>query len=149
MSTATTNRVEVRCPDCQSVRTVGYSRYAEIRAGASARCHKCGNVQRRAAGPRPQPYRNDHTWRLSAACDGMDTDIWFPVSESGKFTNGGRRPENAAVQAAKGICGMCEVRQACLEDAIAVGDSYGIRGGMTAAERKRLVEARNRKKVAE
>lgn len=33
-----------------------------------------------------------------------------------------------------------------IEDAIDVGDSYGIRGGKTAAERRRLVKARNKAK---
>lgn len=135
MSTATTNRVEVRCPDCQSVRTISYSRYVEIRAGASACCRKCGNVKNRGGRHRPQPYRSDHAWRLRAACIGEDPEEFFPVSESMR-----------AAEDAKTICSTCPVRRACLEDAIAVGDSYGIRGGMTAAERRRLVKARNKAK---
>lgn len=100
------------------------------------------------AGPRPQPYRSDHAWRLQAACSGMDPEEFFPVGD-GDDPNSPGRPERQAVKQVKAICDdLCPVRQACLEDAIAVGDSYGIRGGMTAAERRRLVKARNRKKVA-
>jgi WhiB family redox-sensing transcriptional regulator len=65
-------------------------------------------------------------WRWRAACarPGVDPELFFPE---------GGRPEPA-----KRICARCPVREACLADAIATRDEYGIRGGTTPIERRRL-----------
>ena len=68
-----------------------------------------------------------------AACQGADTTVFFPVSD----TFAGE---------AKAICAMCPVAQACLEYAIATRQSDGVWGGLTAVERHRLL--RRRQKVA-
>jgi len=66
-------------------------------------------------------------WRRRAACArrGVDPELFFPEQ--------GGRPEPA-----KRICARCPVRAACLDDALATRDEYGIRGGMTPGERRRL-----------
>lgn len=65
-------------------------------------------------------------WSDSAACKGQNPNIFFPNSGP-----------NSALQA-KAICAGCVVRSACLQDALATDDCYGIRGGTTPVERQRI-----------
>lgn len=73
------------------------------------------------------------TWRTRAACQGIDADVFFPVTE-----------EDA--DEAKAICGVCPVREACLEFALAAREREGVWGGCTERERRRIV--RQRRKTA-
>ncbi|MER5540863.1 WhiB family transcriptional regulator [Streptomyces mirabilis] len=78
-------------------------------------------------GPR---IRGDQTWQERAACAvaaevARDPDLFFPTTA-----------DDQRVALAKRICSSCQVRMACLETALDCGDMNGIRGGMTAAERK-------------
>ncbi|MER5347645.1 WhiB family transcriptional regulator [Streptomyces mirabilis] len=78
-------------------------------------------------GPR---IRGDQTWQERAACAvaaevARDPDLFFPTAA-----------DDQRVALAKRICSSCQVRMACLETALDCGDTNGIRGGMTAAERK-------------
>jgi WhiB family transcriptional regulator, redox-sensing transcriptional regulator len=73
------------------------------------------------------------TWRNRAACQGLDPDIFFPVSEDD-------------AEEAKAICATCAVRQLCLEHALAVREREGIWGGLTERERRRI--SRQRRKSA-
>lgn len=66
-----------------------------------------------------------------AACEGADTSIFFPVSD----TFAGE---------AKSICAACPVAEACLEYAIATRQGDGVWGGLTAVERHRLVRRRQK-----
>ncbi|MBV8950229.1 MAG: WhiB family transcriptional regulator [Actinobacteria bacterium] len=67
-------------------------------------------------------------WRAWAECAGLDTEIFYP------------EPLTAETKAgAKEICGRCAVRFECLADAIATNEGFGIRGGLTARERRTLV----------
>jgi WhiB family redox-sensing transcriptional regulator len=68
-----------------------------------------------------------------AACEGVDTTVFFPVSD----TFAGE---------AKAICATCPVAEACLEYAISTRQGDGVWGGLTAVERHRLL--RRRQKVA-
>ena len=69
-------------------------------------------------------------WREVAACAETDPELWFP-------TGGGNG------RAAKKICGGCLVRDACLQDALAVGDvDHGVRGGLSPRERVKLLPVR-------
>lgn len=72
-------------------------------------------------------YAND--WRAAGACISADPDLFFPVT--------GGTP--AAEQEAKALmyCARCTVRQQCLEFAVQTGETHGIWGGTTAAERTR------------
>jgi WhiB family transcriptional regulator, redox-sensing transcriptional regulator len=71
------------------------------------------------------------TWRKRAACQGVDPEVFYPVSEDDA--------ENAKV-----ICGQCPVREACLEYAIAYRERDGVWGGATERERRRIVRQRRR-----
>ena len=73
------------------------------------------------------------SWRQSAACRGVDPEIFYPASE-----------EEADV--AKSICAQCHVRQPCLEYALANRERDGVWGGATEKERRRIV--RQRRKTA-
>jgi WhiB family redox-sensing transcriptional regulator len=65
-------------------------------------------------------------WRARAACNGAEPDLFFPDSGT---------PADR-IAAAKRICAMCPVRKACLEEAFRTGDTNGICGGLTGAERR-------------
>jgi WhiB family redox-sensing transcriptional regulator len=73
------------------------------------------------------------TWRDQARCRGTDPQVFHPAEE-----------DDAGADAAKAICQMCPVREACLEFAIAAREKEGVWGGLTARERRRLVRQRRR-----
>lgn len=74
--------------------------------------------------------RNEDYWRCRAACRGKDPELFFPVGSAG--------PALAQIAEAKKICARCLVRTACLASAITTGQEYGIWGGLTEDERRRL-----------
>jgi WhiB family redox-sensing transcriptional regulator len=65
-------------------------------------------------------------WRESALCAQADPEAFFPE-------------KGGSVKAAKRICARCPVRRECLEEALARRERFGIRGGLTARERRPLV----------
>lgn len=69
-------------------------------------------------------------WRESAACRGRSLDLWY---SSGDLEQ----------RVARAVCRHCPVRSACLAEAMVEEDGdgprFGVRGGMTAGERDRLV----------
>ena len=68
-------------------------------------------------------------WQARANCMGVDPDLFFP--ERGSST-----------REAKEVCRGCVVRTDCLEFAIANGEKFGIWGGMSERERRRVRRAR-------
>ena len=72
---------------------------------------------------------NDSEWQDSALCAQADPDAFHPQP------GGTSRP-------AKGVCGRCEVRAECLEYAVATEQRFGIWGGVSQKELRRLVLAR-------
>ena len=68
-------------------------------------------------------------WQLRANCMGVDPELFFP--ERGSST-----------REAKEVCRGCVVSQDCLEFAIANGEKFGIWGGMSERERRRVRRAR-------
>jgi WhiB family redox-sensing transcriptional regulator len=88
-------------------------------------------MSRESESPRTEPDAAD--FFADAACNGADTSVFFPVSDS--FAG-----------EAKAICAECPVADACLEYAIATRQSDGVWGGLTGVERHRLV--RRRQKIA-
>jgi WhiB family redox-sensing transcriptional regulator len=73
------------------------------------------------------------SWRQKGACRGLDPAIFYPTSE------------DDAVEA-KSICNTCQVREPCLEWALANREHDGVWGGATEKERRRMV--RQRRKTA-
>ena len=65
------------------------------------------------------------SWQDYANCRGADADLFFPE-------------RGASTRKAKAICGECQVRAQCLDFAIDVGEKFGIWGGMSERERRRV-----------
>ena len=64
-------------------------------------------------------------WMVHAACTGADPDLFF--GEAGSPS-----------KEAKEVCRGCEVRIDCLEYALQNGEKFGIWGGMSERERRRI-----------
>ena len=71
------------------------------------------------------PATNDDQWQERALCAQTDPEAFFP--EKGGST-----------REAKRICMGCEVRDLCLEYALAHDERFGIWGGLSERERRRL-----------
>ncbi len=65
------------------------------------------------------------SWQDYANCRGADADLFFPE-------------RGASTRKAKAICGECQVKAQCLDFAIDVGEKFGIWGGMSERERRRV-----------
>lgn len=87
-----------------------------------AQRHQAYQTREFAALIKPTP---DSTWQDSALCAQTDPDAFFP--EKGGST---REP--------KKICLDCPVRQECLEAALARDERFGIWGGLSERERRKL-----------
>jgi len=76
-------------------------------------------------------------WQDQAACLGMDPDLFFPE-------------RGASTREAKSICRSCVVRGDCLEFALRNGEKFGIWGGMSERERRRIrrMRALARRKIS-
>ncbi|MGY1590795.1 WhiB family transcriptional regulator [Geodermatophilus sp. SYSU D00965] len=67
----------------------------------------------------------DESWRLDALCAETDPEAFFP--EKGGST-----------REAKRVCASCPVRMECLEFALGNDERFGIWGGLSERERRRL-----------
>ncbi|MDG2260961.1 MAG: WhiB family transcriptional regulator [Actinomycetota bacterium] len=65
------------------------------------------------------------TWWDFANCLGVEPDLFFPE-------------RGASTKEAKEVCRGCVVREDCLEYALDHGEKFGIWGGMSERERRRL-----------
>lgn len=72
---------------------------------------------------------SERGWQGRANCMGVDPELFFP--ERGSST-----------REAKEVCRGCVVREDCLEFAITNGEKFGIWGGMSERERRRVRRAR-------
>ena len=64
-------------------------------------------------------------WQDDANCLGVDPDLFFPE-------------RGASTREAKEVCRGCIVRQECLEFALQNGEKFGIWGGLSERERRRI-----------
>lgn len=64
-------------------------------------------------------------WQMFANCLGTDPDLFFPE-------------RGASTKEAKAVCQGCVVREDCLEYALANGEKFGIWGGLSERERRRI-----------
>ena len=71
----------------------------------------------------------ERSWQTQANCMGVDPDLFFPE-------------RGASTREAKEVCRGCVVSDDCLESALANGEKFGIWGGMSERERRRLRRAR-------
>lgn len=73
----------------------------------------------------PDTTLEDTAWQELARCTEVDPEIFFP--EKGQ-----------TARDAKKICRRCEVRTECLEYAIQTDQRFGVFGGLSERERRRL-----------
>ncbi len=78
----------------------------------------------------------DTSWQESSNCLGVDPDLFFPE-------------RGASTKEAKEVCRGCVVRNDCLEFALANGEKFGIWGGMSERERRRIRRQRALDRQAE
>lgn len=64
-------------------------------------------------------------WQEFARCAEVDPEIFFPV-------------QGAPTRPAKEICRVCPVRRECLQDALDQDVQWGVWGGKSALERRKL-----------
>ena len=76
------------------------------------------------------------SWRESAACRFLETDLFFPIGKTGLAV--------AEIQRAKAVCADCPVRQPCLTFALDTHQGYGIWGGYDEDERRVMLRERRR-----
>ena len=69
------------------------------------------------------------SWQDQANCMGVDPDLFFPE-------------RGASTREAKEVCRGCVVRLDCLEYALDSAEKFGIWGGLSERERRRLRRAR-------
>lgn len=72
-------------------------------------------------------------WKAHGKCRGCDPNLFYP--ERGTST-----------REAKAVCAACTVRTECLEYSLANGERFGIWGGASERERRRI---RQRRTVAQ
>ena len=73
------------------------------------------------------------SWESRAACRGAES-AWFTPPITGESPSERRVRERAAKQ----ICARCPVRVECLDYALRVNEPFGIWGGLSERERRRL-----------
>ena len=73
----------------------------------------------------PAEETADLAWQSRALCGGTDGDAFFPK-------------KGGSSQAAKRVCARCEVKAECLQYALDHDERFGVWGGLTGKERRRL-----------
>ncbi len=69
--------------------------------------------------------REEMVWQNYANCLGVDPDLFFPE-------------RGASTREAKEVCRGCVVQDECLEFALSNGEKFGIWGGKSERERRRV-----------
>ena len=71
-------------------------------------------------------------WIADAPCSQADPELFFPDAHESR----------ANVALAKRVCAACPVRQECLEWALDRGEKFGIYGGLTSTQRRKVLRQR-------
>lgn len=71
------------------------------------------------------PPGDARSWQTRANCSGVDPELFFPQ-------------RGASTREAKAVCRACVVREDCLEYALSNGEKFGIWGGLSERERRRV-----------
>lgn len=71
----------------------------------------------------------DHAWQDRARCLGVEPELFYPQ-------------KGDSLEPAKRICASCPVQRDCLQYALEHNERYGIWGGTSERERRRLRRAR-------
>lgn len=78
----------------------------------------------------------ERIWQERAACRNEDAELFFCV-------------EPESVRHALAVCAGCEVREACLAQAMAARETFGVWGGTTETERRRIFRRERRERREE
>ena len=119
------------CPVASDGNQVGVAEHpAADRTSHLQRLHRSPAGNPRAGGgqvkiPVAAEEPEDRSWQEYANCLGVDPDLFFPE-------------RGASTREAKEVCRGCVVREECLEYALVNGEKFGIWGGMSERERRRL-----------
>lgn len=82
----------------------------------------------------PGPNADIWDWQMAGLCRGVDSSMFFhPDGERG-------RARAQREMRAKEMCRSCPVVAQCRSHALAVGEPYGIWGGLSEAEREMLLK---------
>ena len=82
----------------------------------------------------PGPNADIWDWQMSGLCRGVDSSMFFhPDGERG-------RARSQREMRAKEMCRSCPVVTQCRSHALAVGEPYGIWGGLSESERELLLK---------
>lgn len=73
-----------------------------------------------------EPVVDDRAWMTDAACCGKPTELFFPSRGERDWMDG------------KELCAGCSVRAECLDYAVDNGIMFGVWGGLSEGERRRL-----------
>lgn len=68
-------------------------------------------------------------WQVDANCKDADPDIFFPE-------------RGASTKKAKELCNSCKAQEHCLEYAIVNAEKFGIWGGLSERERRKIRKSR-------
>jgi WhiB family redox-sensing transcriptional regulator len=71
------------------------------------------------------PITEERPWMVFGACRDTDPAVFFPTTRDG-------------VDEALAVCATCPVRSDCLDYAIEARERFGVWGGMTEKQRRRL-----------
>ena len=69
------------------------------------------------------------TWQQQAACRGLDPELFFPA-------------RGASTTEARAVCAACPVRSQCEAVALARTEKFGIWGGLSERQRRRIRQQR-------
>ncbi len=72
----------------------------------------------------------DYSWRANANCRDTDPELFFPLGNTGEALR--------MLVRARAVCADCDVRQKCLDFAMATNQDCGVWGGTSEDERRDL-----------
>lgn len=84
---------------------------------------------------RPTTTTGGSGWRNRSNCLGVDPDLFFPA-------------RGASLVEAKAVCAACVVRDQCLDHALTKPEKFGVWGGASERERRRLRRQRHLARAA-
>ena len=79
------------------------------------------------------PHTDHWDWQLEGLCRGSDSGLFYAPDDERPTVR--RQRETAAVA----VCKACPVLEACRKQALETREPYGVWGGLTEVERRRML----------